>query len=304
MKKYIWSFACIIVATTAIAKPSKIIHLDFANKNPEISVYEWICKQAKSNLYRKKENVALHMGFQDMHEWEAFKEDFTIDANIKKPDIINHNRYKKRVISTKLKRSIYNFLEYPPVQNCLQIIDIINEYNTASNIKKIIVETECFGTIEFRAARIIDEHNLDSYLDCNCGEIALKNNRYIIFLDPIKIYHWELSNNMIEALIGHEIGHILHDDKFNEYLILDFYNQKTGTYNIINSPLFVNYKKACEVAADIVGTFGNPKWIHEWINYCKLIDTDTPEDSNSSHPTGKQRAKYLQEIYKNIAHAP
>jgi len=295
MKKYIWGFVFVCIVNTTIAKPTRLIDLNLAGKHPITDIYEWVSLQAIKYANIKKKALIKFLGFEDTREWEEFR------SNTKRPNRFHPDWYKKEVMPAWLKNCIYNVLTYYKVQTCLNIIDIITKHPSSSSgqVKRIIVRTENFGTIEFRASQICSGvSHIDYNNHYNCGEVTMKNNTHIIFLDPIKIQKLKLTNETIEAWIGHELGHVIHDDNFNEYLALEFYEQETGKNNLESLPLFIDYVKACEVAADIVGTFGNPKWIKGWITFFKKLDAKVEFEKNSTHPTLKERLEYLQEIYK------
>ena len=290
--KHFWGLGLLFVATIAIAKSKEIINLNFKGKNPKINRYKWSSQQAKSYAHKQKEAISTLLGVKKAENWENLR------LRTERPDCFDPAWYKERPMPKNLKERIYSVLNYPKVKECLQIESIDTKYDKKGKIKKVIARTTHCGTIEFRA----------SYLK-NFGSALINENIHLILLDIDKIKKIGASKYEIEALIGHELAHILFDDLFNTYLLLSRHDQIINKYIDTKTKqkfskcfedYFDNYIAGCEVRADIVGTFGNLKWIRGLIKFCKKIENHFIFDNPPKAPTPVQRIIYMEKVYKQI----
>ncbi|MFC1841546.1 hypothetical protein ACFLYA_00575 [Candidatus Dependentiae bacterium] len=281
LKKQILCFAIILATTVTIsvAAPGKFIDFKLSQKPASMSTYEWCKKMAESHVNVKLVYLLTFMRVKSEHDWHYY---------MNKTRMPNTGCYLSVAMPQKIRRCVYNVFYDHEVIKAVKLISIREEYNNQNYVEKIVVETQNCGTIEVIAT---DKFGI--------GWTERGKHKHIIGLNPRKIERLELSDDSVEGIIGHELAHVIYDDCFKLYIIQNIFNESRNVYNLRESEQMCyekSFSRAYEAEADIVGTFGNPRWARGLIDFFKKINFGYVH--NSIHPTANQRIAYLEELIR------
>jgi len=288
LKKQILCLVATLLATVTITviAQNNCINLKLNKKPTYTSTYEWCKKRAKANVNMKATVLLIFLKIKSKKDWKNLKN------NIAKP--YGPWSYTKVAMPENMQNCVYNVFNNHEVVKAVKPISIHKERKNDGKVQKIVVQTENFGTIKIATV----SGNLK-------GKVTTDKDGYTIILSPSTIKKLKLSNDSIKGIIGHELAHIIYDDAFEWYIFDTVYCKKHWYLNPLEySDYYFALSRACETRADIVGTFGNPRWAKGLIEFFKKINTEDSSDhisKHSTHPTPKQRIAYLEKIYKFLS---
>jgi hypothetical protein len=268
------------------------------NQRPEnMSTYEWSVQKAAQLAKEKRLKILKSIGATEQ-EWETAKKNYEPGYKI----IMGQKEaiYKKNLLPQNLQNLVMNVIERPSVKEELGITRI-------SKINGIIIaERENKTPIKF----LCDSPNNPLI----CAEAVYGYN---VILSPTRIFknkdfnamHDELNNGLLEAFVGHELGHIKYKHQPEENCLRNLYNKKLTERKVsIDNATFENiladWKKATEVQADIFGTFDDRTLLESAENYWTERSSSGVCETGNLHPQYPVRANYLNQMHSAIKKEP
>lgn len=271
------------------------IDLRINQKPKNISTYQW-CKDRAEELVREKRIAVLRLlgriENNVLESWEDQKENlaFLYKKAITEKELVNYNQN----LPEKFIRVIKSVLSREQLKQELGISQVIERGNTITVRRsngqkeiKFLCETQ-FNKIDSPAA----------------------SDGYNVLLSENSINRNNISNEILESFIGHELGHIKNKHITELYCL----NQLKSEVINKNERIIPEYdyekalrdlSRAQEIQADIAGTFGDLYLIKflkqsfehqvEIYLYNNLDPSSCERDIN--HPSFSCRANYLEQIY-------
>jgi len=268
------------------------IDLKLNQKPARVSTYNWCTQKAKEHVLAKKRDVLRLLGIHNKQEWSTAKKNLpeTYYNAVKKAELTKPK--SKIPLSKKTKESIYNIIKHPYIQKVFGITGI----RESKNSNQIIAE------------RGAGRHNIffEHYKRPINGSLASTIGCIIKIADNLQ--NLEITSETIEALLCHELAHVLREHtRENWYLQYQYniliYEKDTlkikHEFRIPTKQEFKNalnkFIRAYEIEADIVAGFNNPQWTRDLKDY---FSTSTLE--SSKHPPYKYRTAYLAKMYLSM----
>ena len=292
LKKQILCFAVILLIitkiTVAMSGSEKCTNLKLNEKPTHMSVYEWCERIAELNVLSTFLPLCIKVGLTT--DWKKY---------CAKP--YESSGCTVIAMPQNIQSCVHDVFNFCGVVKILNPTSIRTEYGSSGSVKKIIVETETFGVIKVEVTSGIST----SLREDPIGQTIVNGGKggysYTIRLSLREVKRLSLSDDSIEGLIGHELGHIICGSNLKKSVIIDIYEKNKNVLDLDFSKFlsdFCPFSRACEVQADVVGTFGNLKWVRGLKDIVKKLipEAGIYQSGYRTHPTLKQRMIYLEEI--------
>ncbi|MFC1842636.1 M48 family metalloprotease [Candidatus Dependentiae bacterium] len=258
------------------------IDLKLELKPKYITSYDW-CKQKAHDFVREKRQKVLRLlNMRNEKEWKDTK--INLECIYKEAIVNKYSSDSKRELFNTIQKSIMNILDHPYVKKELEITRIrkINGIIVAERLNNL--------PIKFLSAN----HKKP-------GSVA-STDGYNIYISPEIYIAKNHSALMLEACIGHELGHVACKHIIEKFCFSHAYStqvaQKTTKVSRKEFENAINeWSRAMESQADIVGTFNNWMWVEQLSLFFKKFISG---GSDPLHPSPIQRFNYLRNIYLSI----
>jgi len=269
-------FLCCALLSTQIALSG--IDLQLHRKPRNVSTYNWCTERARGFVQQKRSVMLKMLNIANQDEWKRTKKSLEREY---KSECLESLNEKEAVSQTPFdqstRRCITNILKKPSVKRKFKITNIIDKGNI------ITVETAEGEEINF--------------VKIENKEHPIYSTDQAVCISQAKIQSIALESE-IEAIIGHELAHVLRKHAFEDYCMKRTYelNEKSAPDEKTFNEALYDFKRAYEIEADIVGTFNNLHLAQNLYDFFSKRTSPALPDKNAEHPSYKERATYMSSI--------
>ncbi|MFC1842241.1 M48 family metalloprotease [Candidatus Dependentiae bacterium] len=260
------------------------IDLRLQEKPSHKNTYDWCTKIAHDNVMEKRGQVLKFLGIKTLEEWFRIKN--SMKSEFKHAlSRVNSERIESDPFSKRVQRCIRQLLERPCIKKKLNIVKVVVH-------NKIVAVTSEGKRIEF--AKLKNSVPVSSTSIGQSGDVVFINPKHLC-RDLIRL------DSDLEAAIGHELGHLLQKHVFESTCIRIAFSQRNLSSKKNN--LYIQWVKAQEIEADIIGVFDSLSLAESNRSYFLLVRKERLSDLSDSgphHPTDLERANYFDEICKSM----